>query len=395
MNSGKVDYKQLVTEYGSPCFFFDEDILVKRMSSIRSIVDKCISLCYAIKANPFLISSMKPLVDRFEVCSPGELDICRSMSVDPETILLSGVNKTTEDITEALVYGVRNFTAESILHAEILESCASKFDVNVSCLLRLSSGSQFGMSEADIRTLLSNRTAYPHISFEGIHYFVGTQRKRIQQHVQELEMLKSLLTTLRHETGLPLRKLEYGPGLPVPLFCNEDFSDTLSPLKELAPSLKDTIDWADLTIEMGRFFVTECGSYITRVMDLKEITGVNYAILDGGINHVNYYGSMMGMKTPVLEHLHSSNNSRISSLKDWCLCGSLCTTSDFLVRDITLDSLEIGDYIIFHNIGAYSVTEGLYLFLSRMMPRILLKKGENVLVLRDFYKTSVINTAII
>ena len=31
----------------------------------------------------------------------------------------------------------------------------------------------------------------------------------------------------------------------------------------------------------------------------------------------------------------------------------------------------MGDKIIFYNIGAYSVTEGIYLFLSRKMPKII------------------------
>ena len=38
-----------------------------------------------------------------------------------------------------------------------------------------------------------------------------------------------------------------------------------------------------------------------------------------------------------------------------------------------LDHPEIGDRLIFENIGAYSVTEASYLFLSRDMPVIYLK----------------------
>ena len=48
--------------------------------------------------------------------------------------------------------------------------------------------------------------------------------------------------------------------------------------------------------------------------------------------------------------------------KIWCLCGSLCTTSDILCREVEFDHLEIGDTLAFENVGAYSVTEGFICF---------------------------------
>lgn len=81
-----------------------------------------------------------------------------------------------------------------------------------------------------------------------------------------------------------------------------------------------------------------------------------------------------------------------AEVADWSLCGSLCTTADVIVRQATFSKLKIGDVLAFANIGAYSVTEGIHLFLSRTMPRILLYKGEgNVEMARDFLETSLLN----
>lgn len=55
-----------------------------------------------------------------------------------------------------------------------------------------------------------------------------------------------------------------------------------------------------------------------------------------------------------------------------------------LVRRKQLDNPQIGDLIVFENIGAYSVTEGIYLFLSRALPKVLLLDNKNILVARDF-----------
>ncbi len=58
-----------------------------------------------------------------------------------------------------------------------------------------------------------------------------------------------------------------------------------------------------------------------------------------------------------------------------------------------MNHLEIGDTLIFENVGAYSVTEGIYLFLSRTMPRVYLKDESGYLTLvRDAMETSDINT---
>ena len=56
--------------------------------------------------------------------------------------------------------------------------------------------------------------------------------------------------------------------------------------------------------------------------------------------------------------------------EQWNLCGSLCTVSDVIVKLFPLKKPQISDMLIFERVGAYSVTEGIYLFLSRPMPRI-------------------------
>ena len=149
----------------------------------------------------------------------------------------------------------------------------------------------------------------------------------------------------------------------------------------------------ELTVEMGRFYTAECGYYLTEVLETKAGHDVPYAILDGGMNHLNYLGQMMGMKVPLITHL-KRNETGASGAKsqEWCLCGSLCTTADVIVRKTAFEDLEVGDVLVFKNIGAYSVTEGIHLFLSRTMPRILLRHEDNrIEMVRDFVESSDLN----
>lgn len=389
-----MDKQQLAAaarEFGTPSFVFDTAALAARMREIKAIVGDSVHLCYSIKANPFLIPAMQGLVETLEVCSPGELEICQALHVDPGTILFSGVNKTAEDIERAMDAGVVRFTAESPLHIRLLNEAALRRGRVYPVLLRLTAGSQFGMDESDLLDAIRQRERYPGLRLTGIHYFSGTQRAKLDKDQRkELAMLDGFMDGLAREDGFVCEQLEYGPGLYFPYFAHEDHSDTLAPIRALAPDLRAMAGRCHLTIEMGRFFASECGTYLTTVIDTKVNRGHRYAILDGGIHHVNYLGGTMGMRNPIITHIPGAEHADESEA-DWSLCGSLCTTADILVRSIALSGLAPQDVLAFHNIGAYSVTEGPALFLSRSLPRILLADERGVRLVRDTIHSSAIN----
>ena len=381
----------IAEKFGTPSFVFDESALALRMREVKRIVGDKVHLCYSIKANPFLIPAMQSLTELLEVCSPGELEICESLGVDPETVLFSGVNKTLADVEYAMDAGVVHFTAESPLHIRLLHEAAQKRGKVYPVLLRLTAGSQFGMDESDLRFAIENRANYPFLRFEGIHYFSGTQRAKLDKDQRkELAMLCEFMDALERDYGFVCEKIEYGPGLYFPYFTNEDHSDTLTPIRALAPDLQVLAERCHLTIEMGRFFASECGTYLTTVIDTKVNCGDHYAIVDGGMHHVNYLGGMMGMRIPIITHIAGPAHADETAAQ-WALCGSLCTTADILVRRIELAGLAQQDVLAFHNIGAYSVTEGPALFLSRNMPRIILADDNGARLVRETIHASSLN----
>ena len=387
-------FEKIRNEYGTPCFVFDAKALSERAGAIRSMLKgHGIDFVYSIKANPFLIPVLIDHVDAFEVCSPGELAICKHLHVPASKIIYSGVNKQAEDVAEAVNYEngtpVRILTAESVRHYELIRSAAEAASVKVNVLPRFSAKNQFGMSEEDLDRILSANKGCDLVDMIGIHYFVGTQRKKLTHQSKELLMLRELIARLRADYDLPLDMLEYGPGLPHPYFVGEDFSDTLAPLKELLPDLAAMTDMCKLSVEMGRFLASSCGYYLTSVADVKGSFDHNWCIVDGGINHVNYLGSMMGLSIPVIRVLKDSFSEEKAH---YTLCGSLCTTNDVLVRDFECETLSIGDLLVFENIGAYSITEGINLFLSRNMAKVLIADGEKITLVRDTVNTWKINS---
>ncbi len=377
-----LNLEKIAKQFGTPTFVFDETALASRMREAKAIVGSSVHLCYSIKANPFLIPAMSSCVELLEVCSPGELEICHALGVHPDKVLFSGVNKTREDVERAMDLGVTRFTCESLLHVQLIDEAARARGRVYPVLLRLTAGTQFGMDESDLLHVIDRRDELSGLRIEGIHFFSGTQQKKLDSQKKELLLLENLIQTLKNEHGFDTRRIEYGPGLYFPYFVSEDNSDTLAPLRELAPDLQRLAKCCELTIEMGRFFAAECGTYLTRVIDTKTNCGLNYAIVDGGIHHVNYLGGNMGMRVPHIVHMPGPQH-QAETPEDWRLCGSLCTTSDVLVRKIEMNGLTQGDILAFENIGAYSVTEGPALFLSRDMPRIVMHNEDGDHLVRD------------
>lgn len=384
---------EIAEEYGTPTFVFDVREFWQRLDRIADIFGENVRLCFAMKANPFLAAAAADHGERLEVCSPGELAICEDVGISANQIVYSGVNKQASDIARAIAYRVGVLTAESKLHVDLIEQCAAQAQTKVDVLLRLNAGSQFGMSKSDLLEVIDQREGYPHLNIVGLHYFVGTQRKKLKHQIREIEKLRTLIAELDDEHGFEVQRLEYGPGLAVPYFADDDFTDDLAPARELAPYIQELGCDVEVTVEMGRFFSASCGTYLTRVADLKENDGTNYCILDGGINHLTYAGQVMGLKVPVTANLSAlADSMRAHNTRSWTLCGSLCTVNDVLVREVELDSLEMGDVLAFANAGAYSVTEGVHLFLSRTMPRVVLRYDGGSELARDFIETSTLNT---
>lgn len=377
----------------TPYYVFDTDEFAKRAAMIRAALDckggRRIPLCFSIKANPFLLHRLPEGLDHVEVCSPGELEICIALGVKPESIIYSGVMKEKCDIERAVSYGAGILTCESIRHAalisEVMLECipegaheAGFVETKAQFILRLTSGNQFGMSLDDIEYIISHPDEFKGISVMGLHYYSGTQ-KSLRKINKDLEKIKSALTMLKEKYSFEPQLVEYGPGLCVEYFEDDWQEKEKQSLDEAAEALREFAKEYPLGIEMGRFLAASCGKYYTQVKDLKSTGDANYAILDGGIHHLNYFGQRMAMQVPPIRVYggEGSENEEKPGVEltqmpdaDYTLCGSLCTVADVLVREVKLKKLELGDVLEFGHCGAYSVTEAPALFLSRQLPAI-------------------------
>ena len=380
-----MDYKELIEKYKTPMFLYDSNILNKRINYIKTKINKDYRIIYAVKANTFIIKELDDLVDGYEICSYGEYEICEKLKIDKNKYIISGVNKEKYYIEEMINNNVSKYTIESINQYLLLDELVNKYKKKINILIRLTNGNQFGVSKEDFIKIIEFNKNNEYIKISGIEYFTGTQKLSIKKINNEIDYIIEFIKEIENKYNIMLEEVEYGPGSPV-FYFNEEFDED-NYFDELNKALSK-IKNKKISLEIGRSIAASCGQYITSIVDIKGNELGNSIILDGGINHLVYYGQIMAMRIPDFEIVPKRKKEK----KNYNLFGSLCTINDILLKNIELNSPVIGDYIIFKNTGAYSITEGIALFLSRELPSVVIydRNGKYNLV-RKHLKTSTIN----
>ena len=378
--------KKLISEVGTPFYVFDIDVLIERIDYLKSMMPENVHLCYAMKANPFVVKEMDGVIEKYEICSYGEWNIAKKLGVNDSKMVISGVYKdeiSMEDILNNYKNG-EVFTIESLNQIELLNKLTQGKKKVINIILRLTSGNQFGMCEEEIIGILENRAKYEFLNIMGIQYFSGTQKKLSKRIIKELEYVDEFVLNLKNNLGFVVEELEFGPGFPVVYFEAEQDFDEPTYLMEIADKIKNMKYQGHITMELGRSIVASCGSYYTKVVDKKSNKEGNFAVLDGGMNHLVYYGQMMAMKKPMLDIIPKRENK---ILENWNLVGALCTINDLIVKQLPVSNLDLGDIFVFKNTGAYSMTEGISLFLSRDLPKVVFVQGGEMKIVRENINT--------
>ena len=376
-----MDYNYIVKNFKTPLYIFNIDELIKRTRYLKEIF-QC-GIVYAVKANTFIPKEIEDEVERFEICSSGEFEICNKLGINHKKMVISGVYKDYESIDNMISnYDIGKYTIESLEQFKLLEELSNKYNKEIHVLIRLTSNNQFGVNEEDFKYIIKNKNQ---IIIDGIEYFSGTQKTSLKKINREIDYLCEFINGIEEEFNIKLDEIEYGPGLSINYFQNEEFNEE-NYFKEINEAI-GKLRYKKLYLETGRSLTASCGFYLTRVVDMKNNKNGNHVILDGGINHLVYYGQTMAMRLPYFDIFPKKDVKK----EIYTLYGSLCTVNDVIIKGVEIQKLEIGDLLIFKNVGAYSSTEGISLFLSRELPGVVLYKDSKFKQVRLNLKTSEIN----
>jgi len=111
----------------------------------------------------------------------------------------------------------------------------------------------------------------------------------------------------------------------------------------------------EVLAEPGRFWLTDCISLVTQVLEVKHSAGQAYLVLDmGSMNHLQWSDHL---RIPTLARLAAGAGEPD---RQWRVCGRSCYEEDWLdeeeVVPVTADGVMPvpGDYLVLGNVSGYS-----------------------------------------
>lgn len=397
-----VKVSDIAQDYGTPFYLYCPEIFRKKLTRLQKAL-KDFKIYYSVKANP------NPDVIRFfvdqgcgmEIASAGELYAALSCGCRPANIIFAGPGKTETEIITAVESQIGEIHVESVTEIERVAAVARQRKLKVPVSLRINPNqvaqagavqmggkpSAFGIEEAQIAQAVEKVMASESLILKGIHIYVGTQ---ILDNKALLGMYRhafKLAAKIADLSGAPIETIDFGGGLGVPYFEHETELDIETFANDLRSVIdenrrNDALSNTSMVIEPGRYLTAEAGLYVTTVVDRKTSFGLDYIILDGGMNHHLAASGNLGQVIKRNYPLAVANRISQESTRPVNIAGPLCTPIDTLGRNVLLPEVNTGDVVAFFMSGAYGLSASPTGFLSHAVPLELFVKNGSVHIVR-------------
>ncbi|MCD4689829.1 diaminopimelate decarboxylase [bacterium] len=398
---GGIAATRIAGEFGTPTYVYDGDMIHERFRVLRAAFPS-FEIFYSMKANPSLaiVGLLQELGTGCEIASGGELFTARELGFDPLDIVFAGPGKTDRELEDAILNGVFSINVESLRELERISRISKLLGVPARVALRInttvglskvgggSAGplheqmaggpSKFGIDEEKLAGL-ANAWDRRRIEIVGIHVYTASQILHEDEVVANAERTAATALRIEEIIGAPLQAIDFGGGLGVPHYEEEKPLDlgSLGPrVEEIFRPFRERKGFR-LILELGRFLVSECGVYMTRVLELKESRGERYVITDGGVNQfVRPVLMKVKHQAAVINRLDAPG---VATAK---VTGPLCTPIDMTSQELEAPAeITIDDLIGIFNAGAYGYTMSPELFLSHPTPsEVLVINGKTHLI---------------
>ena len=340
-----------------------------------------------------------------DVVSAGEISIARSAAFPPERVYFHGNNKTAEEISFALEWGIGRIVVDNFHELRLLSKLAAEKGIVQDILLRLSPGidphthehittgtveSKFGfpMLPGQAEEALTQAIASASLNLIGLHFHLGSLIFNVEPYKAAIKIVLRFAAEMKQRTGFDLREFSPGGGFAIQYVANSpapptgDYAEAIiSTLLEETESLG--LASPRLLVEPGRAIVGQAGVALYKVGAMKEIPGIRqYVFIDGGLAD-NIRPALYGAKYEALvaDKVKERDTSTVT------IAGRFCESADILVKDIDLPNVEEGDIIAIPACGAYCLPLASNYNASLKPAVVLVKEGKARLIRRrETYK---------
>jgi diaminopimelate decarboxylase len=390
---------ELADRYGTPLYVYDADVLRDTYAGLRECLDGGVEVFYSVKANPnvSVCAVMASLGAGLEVSSLAELETARWAGVTGQNIVFAGPGKSERELRACVSYGAA-VVCESLAELAALDELAGsgaapRVLLRVNPLFttkgaRLSMGGkprQFGIDHEILRRSGAALRGLRRVRVSGIHAYLGTRILDAAGIASNTDGILAAAEELSAALEFPLQTVDIGGGLGVAYFGNEkdlDVGQAASGVNRAVTAFSRRHPGCRIIMELGRFLVARCGTYIVRVRYVKESKGEWFAVTDGGMNH---HMAAVGVGSFAKRNFPVSPASRYGdhAIRAYTITGPLCTPDDVLAKHVELPEVRPGDLLAVERSGAYGPTASPGLFLSHGYPaEVLVTHGVPHLVRR-------------
>ena len=228
LSIGGCDVRDLVEEYGSPLYIYDEetlrDICRDFVGSFAAEYEQT-HIEYSSKAfaNPTVSKIVEEEGLDMDVVTGGELAVAIASDFPAERMNFHGNNKGREELTEALQYGIGLITLDSFAEIDLLNDVAGELGVKQEVMLRLSPSidphthmltstgildSKFGFSieTGDAEVAVEQAIAKENLDVVGLHFHLGSPIFDLEPYSEAIDYVLQFAANMRDKYGLELKR---------------------------------------------------------------------------------------------------------------------------------------------------------------------------------------------
>jgi diaminopimelate decarboxylase len=387
-----VPLRRIAELAGTPTYVYSATALRANWQSYAdAFAGLGISICYALKANSNLavVRLLAGLGAGADVVSAGEMQRALAAGIPANRIVFSGVGKTRDELTAALLAGIHQINVESLDEIDLLNQVALQTgqpatvavrvnpDVDAETHGKIATGrkqDKFGLSVADTQEAFRRIAGMPALQAVGLAVHIGSQILSDGPFARAFTAVAEIYRSLQ-AAGVPLRRLDLGGGLGVP-YRPDQAEPNWTAYAQTVRQATAGLDCA-VTLEPGRSLVASAGLLLTRVIRRKLTEDRRFLIVDAGMNDLIRPAMYEAWHTilPVTEAPAGTE----TILTD--IVGPVCESSDIFAALRPLPAVEADGLLAILTAGAYgSVMASTYN--SRPLVPEVLVDGERHAVVR-------------
>lgn len=370
---GGCNISELIKTFGSPLYIYDFETIHSVLSDFKNAFQNTdIHLMYASKA--FMTKAICKIMQNegvgLDCVSSGELYTAFSSGFDMKNVIFNGNNKTAEEISLALDWGVGLFSVDNFTEAKLLNKICENKAKTVNILLRITPGiechtheyiqtghidSKFGfdLTQTDeIIELIKNK--YTNLNLKGLHAHVGSQAFQTDIYNDAVKVLMQEADRIRKKHGISSDTFNIGGGIGIK-YTEEDTPVSLYEVAEVVNkalirySREYGIENAHLYMEPGRCIVGTAGITVYTAGSTKQVPhGRKYVSVDGGMAD-NIRPALYNAKYTA----EVINTTKDKTSEKVTIAGKFCESGDVLITDTILPEIHEGDLICLFDTGAY------------------------------------------